>query len=119
MPGRFPLLTDNHVRQSIIQALSSRGWDVVRAVDSFGERNDDEELFAWAAQNGRVLTTCDEPIHKIARRWIDEGRSFRMVFWWLERYRQMTDADMVEAFGRIAAKPDAFAYPIEYIKPSL
>jgi hypothetical protein len=116
--GRFPLLTDNHVRQSIIQALRSRGWDVLRAVDRFGERNDDEEPLAWATTNDRALATCDEPIHRIARRWIDEGRSFRMVFWWLERYRQMTDSDMVVAFEEIAAKPNAFAYPIEYIKPT-
>jgi hypothetical protein len=40
-----------------------------------------------------------------------------MVYWWLERYRDMTDGDMVEAFEAIAAKPEAFAYPIEYIKP--
>jgi hypothetical protein len=32
-------------------------------VDLFGERNDDEELLAWAAANGRVLTTCDGSIH--------------------------------------------------------
>ena len=37
-----------------------------------------------------------------------------MVYWWLGRHREMTDGEMVEA---IAAKPDAFAYPIEYIKP--
>lgn len=117
MAGRFPLLTDNHVHQSIVHALRSRGWDVLRAVDLFGERNDDEQLLAWAAANGRALATCDEPIHKIARRWIDEGRSFRMVFWLLERYRQMTDGEMLEAFEEIAARPNAFAYPIEYVKP--
>lgn len=40
-----------------------------------------------------------------------------MVFWLLERYRQMTDDEMLEAFEEIAAKPNAFAYPIEYVKP--
>jgi hypothetical protein len=39
--GRFAVLADNQVRQSIIEALRSAGWDVVRAVDLFGERNDD------------------------------------------------------------------------------
>ncbi len=117
MAGRFPILTDNHVRHSIIQALRREGFKVVRAVDLLGERNDDEELLAWAAANGYVLATCDEPIHKIARRWIDEGRPFRMAFWPLERYRRMADADMVAAFEELAAKPNAFSYPIEYIKP--
>jgi hypothetical protein len=50
-------------------------------VDLFAETNHDEELLAWAAANGRVLATCDGPIHRIARRWIDEGRPFRMVHW--------------------------------------
>jgi hypothetical protein len=115
--GRFPVLSDNHVRESIVQALRSVGWDVLRAVDVFGERNVDEELLAWTAANGRALATCDELIHQIASRWIDERRSFRMVFWKLERYREMTDGDMREAFEAIAAKANAFAYPIEYIKP--
>lgn len=42
----FPLLTDNHVRQPIIKALRARGWDVVRAVDILGEKNNDEDLLA-------------------------------------------------------------------------
>lgn len=113
----FPLLTDNHVRQSIIQALRKAGWDVVRAVDVFGEKNVDAELLAWAAANGRALATCDKKIHVIARAWLDEDRPFRMVYWWLEQYRRMTDGDMVEAFEGIATKRNAFAYPIEYIKP--
>lgn len=46
----FPLFTDNHVRQQMIKALRTRGWDVVRAVDVFGERNDDADLLAWAAK---------------------------------------------------------------------
>jgi hypothetical protein len=40
-----------------------------------------------------------------------------MVFWPLERHREMTDGDMVEAFQAIAGKPNAFAFPIEHIKP--
>ena len=90
----FALLTDNHVRDSIIQALRRAGWDVMRAVDLFGEKNDDEELLAWAATNGRVLATCDKGLQRIARRWLDQGRPFRTVFWPLERHREMTDGDM-------------------------
>jgi predicted nuclease of predicted toxin-antitoxin system len=114
---RFPLLTDNHVRQPIVEGLKKAGWDVVRAVDRFGQENDDDELLAWAAANGRVFVTCDKVVHRTAHRWLAEGRPFRMIYWWLERYREMTDGDMVAAFEELAAKPDAFAYPIEYIKP--
>ena len=117
MPERFRLLVDNHVRQSIVDALCRAGWDVVRSVDLFGEKNVDEELLAWAAANRRVFATCDKRIHQIAHRWLIEGRPFRMVYWWLGRYREMTDGDMVAAFEAIAAKPNAFAYPVEYIKP--
>jgi hypothetical protein len=113
----FPLLTDNNVRQQIVEALRSRGWDALRAVDVFGEANDDRDLLAWSAENGRVLATCDDRIHTLAHQWLFEGRSFRMIFWPLERRRTMTDGDMLRAFEEIAAKPNAFAYPIEYIKP--
>ncbi len=40
-----------------------------------------------------------------------------MVFWPLERHREMTDGDMVEAFQAMVGNPDAFAFPIEHIKP--
>ena len=49
MPGRFALFTDENVDGPVIRALSARGWDVVRAMDTFGERTDDEALFAYAA----------------------------------------------------------------------
>lgn len=113
----FPLFTDNNVRQQIVEALPSRRWDVLRAVDLFGERNDDRDLLAWAAENGRALATSDDRVHVIAHQWLAENRPFRMVYWWQERLRTMTDGDMLRAFEEIAAKPDAFAYPIEYIKP--
>jgi hypothetical protein len=37
--------------------------------------------------------------------------------WPLERHREMTDGDMVEAFQAIAGRPNAFAFPIEHVKP--
>lgn len=76
MAGRFPLLTDNHVRQPIIGALRKAGWDVARVLDVFGERNDDDELLAWASKEGRVFVTSDKGIHAIARKWLDEGDPF-------------------------------------------
>jgi hypothetical protein len=113
----FPLFTDNHVRQQVIKALRARGWDLVRAVDVFGERNDDADLLAWAAHEGRVFLTSDDAIHVIAHDWLRGGRSFRMVYQWAEHRRWMSDGDLVRALERLAARPDAFAYPIEYIKP--
>jgi RimJ/RimL family protein N-acetyltransferase len=113
----FPALTDNHVRGPIVSALLARGWDVKRSVDVFGERNDDEELLVWAAKEGRALVTCDKGLHRVAHRWLSDARAFRMVYWWAEHQRVMSDGDIIRALEAIAARPDAFAYPIEYIKP--
>jgi hypothetical protein len=52
--GRFPLFTDNHVRQQIVEGLRGRGWDVVRSIDVFPEATDDEILFAYAAEHGAL-----------------------------------------------------------------
>jgi predicted nuclease of predicted toxin-antitoxin system len=117
VPGRFPLFTDNHVRQQIIEGLVREGWDVVRAIDVFPEATDDEILFPYAAEQGRVFVTCDKRIHAIAIDRLKAGQPFRMIFWRLERHRRMSDGDFVRAFEEIAKKPDAFAYAIEYVKP--
>ena len=117
MAGRFPLFSDNHVRQQIVDALRREGWDVVRAIDVFPEGTDDEILFPYAAEHDRAFVTCDKRIHALAMDGLKAGKLFRMVFWRFERHREMSDGSFVRAFAEIAAKPDAFAYPIEYIKP--
>jgi len=40
-----------------------------------------------------------------------------MVYWWAEHRREMSDGDIARAIEELASKPNAFAYPIEYIKP--
>ena len=117
MPG-VPLLTDNHVRGPLIKALRERGWDVVRAVDMFGQENDDAELFAHAAKEGRVFLTCDEGIQAIAHDWLSQGRTdFRMIYCTMQHQQEMTIGDLLEAVEGILANANAFAYPIEYLKP--
>lgn len=113
----LPLFTDNHTRQQIVKALRDRGWDAVRAIDVFPEKTPDDVLFAYAAEQGRAFATCDEDIHALAMEWIKAGRPFRMVFWKHKHHERMSDGDFVRAFEEIAAKPNAFAYPIEYITP--
>jgi hypothetical protein len=113
----LPLLTDNHVRQPIVEALLALGWDVVRAVDVLGEGNEDEDLLVWAADHGRVLVTCDQGIHRNATRWLRQGRSFRMVYWWAVHQREMSDGDIALAIAELTSRPNAFGYPIEYVKP--
>jgi PIN like domain len=113
----FPVFSDNHVRQPIVDGLLRRGWKVVRSVDTFGEGEDDEPLFAHAAKEGLVFVTSDEKIHAIAMRWLAADRPFRMVFWKHAHHTRMSDGDFILAFEEISRKPNAFAYPIEYITP--
>ena len=119
MAGRFPLLTDIHVHGALVQALQRAGWDVLRAVDILPANTADEVLFAYAAEHDRVLVTNDRPLESIANRWMREARPFRGLVCWPQRhYRTMTDGELALAFEEIAARPDAFAYPIEYVRPT-
>ena len=114
-----PFLTDNHIRGPLVTALRHGGHDVVRAVDQFGQENDDAELFSYAAKEGRVFLTCDEGIQAIAHDWLSQGRTdFRMIYCTMEHQQEMTIGELIEAIEDILRKPDAFACPIEYLKPS-
>jgi hypothetical protein len=53
----------------------------------------------------------------IAMQWLQAGRAFRMVFWKHAHHARTSDGDLLRALEEIAATPNAFAYPIEYIKP--
>ena len=118
MPGRFPLLTDEHIRQPLIKALISDGWDVLRAVDAFPEGTDDEILFEYAAKKGRVFVSCDEPAQKIPRRWLREGRPFRgMICWPLRHHRRMSERDFLRAFEDLANEEEPFAWGVRHITP--
>lgn len=57
MPRRFPLLTDEHISKALIKALRERGWDVIRAIDVFGQKTDDQVLFEYAIEHERVFVT--------------------------------------------------------------
>ena len=100
-----------------MEALRRAGWEVLRAVDVLPSNADDEVLFACAAEHDRVLVTNDRPLEGIAIRWMREGRGFRRLVCWPQKHtRAMADCELAHAFEEIAAKPNAFAYPIEYIK---
>jgi len=56
----FPVLTDNHVQQAVVEGLLTEEWDVIRAIDVFPGGTDDEVLFGHAVKQGRVFVTNDE-----------------------------------------------------------
>ena len=66
MAGRFPLYADEDIQGPVVKALSSAGWDVVRAIDQFPEGTSDPIHFAKAAELGRALVTNDRRIITIA-----------------------------------------------------
>ena len=116
MPGRFALLTDEHIGGSLIKGLRKRGWDIVRAVDVFGERTDDDVLFAYAAENGRVFVTDDRPCEAVAIRWLREGRSFRGMIR-CPQQGEMSVGELLEAFEELSKGEPFSGYPIVYLKP--
>lgn len=116
MAGRFPLFADENVEGPLIEALRRKGWDVVRAIDVFGERTDDAVLFEWAASQGRVFMTTDDGVEAVAERWLREWRPFRMVRWKQRRQMIASTGAFVRAFEALSRKENAFAYPIEYLK---
>jgi hypothetical protein len=43
--GRFSLFTDENIDGRIIQALRQAGWDVEHAVEAFGQKTKDPNIF--------------------------------------------------------------------------
>jgi len=114
---RFPVYTDADVHGPIVDGLIDRGWNVVRAVDAKPEGTHDIDHFELAASLGRVMIANDKHVKAIAERWIREGRSFPGLVWWPRTaYAVMSNTDILEAIEGLATRPDAFAYPIEFIK---
>lgn len=91
---------------------------MIRVVDAFEPKTDDEVLLEKAAELGRVFVTNDEGIHEVAVRWIREGRIFPgMVFWKKKHHERMTRGEFVDSFEELAQRESPFEYPIQYIKP--
>jgi hypothetical protein len=115
--GRFPVLTDACVNDHFVQALKDRGWNVVRAIDLYPEKTEDEVLFERAAADDRIFVTNDRPAEAIAIRWLKEGRRFRgMVAWPIETYEHRTIGELAQDFETLAEEADAFAYPVRHLK---
>ena len=55
MAGRQALFTDACVNGHLVEALVTRGWDVMRAIDVYPERTPDPVVFERAASEGRVF----------------------------------------------------------------
>ncbi len=115
MAGHFPLYTDADVHQPLIDALRERGWDVVRAIDVYPEGTKDEMHFERAAKESRVVVTNDRGVEAIANRWLEEGRAFRGLILWPQRfYKRMSIGQLV---AQVEALSEPFPHPVIHLKP--
>lgn len=114
----FPLFTDNHVRQQLIDGLILRGWDVRRAIDAFPERTPDSVLFDYAAKQKRVFVTNDNRVPATAERWLAESKEFTgLIVWELELHRSKSEGWFIHKFEALAKEEDPFLYPIRHFNP--
>lgn len=118
MAGRFPIFTDNHVQQALVDGLRRSGWDVVRAIEVLPEGTKDPLLFEHAAKAGRVFVSNDDDLWAIVGEWLRTGRAFAgLIYWHPHDYAAMTTGELLRAFEALAGKPDPFAYPVVTIRP--
>lgn len=116
MAGRFPLYTDADIYGPLVDGLIRRGWDVVRAVRSRPEGEDDIVHFKLAAEQNRVLVAYDRHQRQFALDWIKAGTAFRGYITWKQKlHERMSVREFLEAFEALAAEDDPFAYKIRYI----
>lgn len=121
MAGRFPLLADEHVPRSLVQALLQRGWVIVRVVDlktELGQGSDDEQVFTHAIQRGFVLLSSDERALWRPKKYREHGQPFPGMLCWPQRHRaRMTIGEAVEVLERMAMEDDPFGYGYRFIQP--
>jgi hypothetical protein len=114
----FPLFTDNHVRQQLIDGLALRGWDVQRAIDVFPEGTLDPVLFSYAAEQKRVFVTNDNRVPATGERWLMEGKPFTgLIVWELEHHRRRSEGWFIRKFEELAEEDNPFLYPIRHFNP--
>jgi predicted nuclease of predicted toxin-antitoxin system len=116
VPGRFPLFTDENVDGPIIRGLRQRGWDVQHAREEFGQKTKDTPLLEYATSLNRVMVSTDKHHLQLAEQWVEEGRSFRLIWWEQMRSQRILLPIVLDAFDEIAADETPFSYPIRFLK---
>jgi hypothetical protein len=118
--GRFTLLTDEHLPWALVEALRKAGWVVCRVEDEpgLGKGKVDDEVFAYAAERGWVWLSRDEAAVVHPATWQREGRPFKGMLVWSQRYhRVMSIGDVVRQLEALAQEEDPFAAGVRFIKP--
>jgi hypothetical protein len=118
--GRFVILTDEHVPYALVEALKKAGWLVHRVEDEreLGKSTDDQTVFAYAAERGWVWLSRDEAAVVHPATWQREGRLFKGMLVWSQRYhRLMSIGDVVRQIEALAQEAHPFAAGVRFIKP--
>lgn len=118
--GRFVILTDEHVPYALVEALRKAGWLVHRVEDEpgLGKGKLDAKVFAYGAERDWVWLSRDEAavVHPAA--WQREGRPFKGMLVWSQRYhRAMSIGDVVRQIEALTQEDDPFAAGVRFIKP--
>lgn len=114
---RFPILTDENIPGPLVEGLARAGWDVVRAIDVFGQGSIDDRLFEHASAQARVLVSTDRDCLVIAKRWLIDLRPFRLLYWHQGDHQHTAVGRFLEALDGLAENPNAFAACVEHLKP--
>ncbi len=118
-PG-FVILTDEHVPCALVEALRNAGWLVHRVEDEpgLGKGALDAKVFAYAAERGWVWLSRDEAAVVRPAAWQREGRPFKGMLVWSQRYhRVMSIGDVVRQIEALTKEDDPFAAGVRFIKP--
>ncbi len=118
--GRFVILTDEHVTSALVEALRKAGWLVHRVEEEpgLGKGAPDGKVFAYAAARSWVWLSRDEAavVHPAA--WQREGRPFKGMLVWSQRYHHvMSIGDVVRQIQALTEEDDPFAAGLRFIKP--
>jgi hypothetical protein len=114
---RFSLFTDANVDGRLIRGLRQRGWEIERTVDNFAQDEDDDVLFEHAAKENLVFVTNDEDLLASTVSWLEENRSFRMIYWEKKRHDQVSIGTFLDKFEKLAEEDDPFCYSVRFLNP--
>ncbi len=78
---------DHHVVFAIVQALRSRGMDVVTAAEAGQEEAEDGVLLSFALANQRVMLTNDTDFLVLAAEYNRRNETFAPIFFWPQQQR--------------------------------
>jgi len=95
---------DEHVVHAVVQALRTRGMDVVTVQDCGRRGVDDATLLVEALQQQRVLLTNDQDFLALAADCAGRGEVFAPIFFWPQQRRAV--GEIVRRIIREATRSD-------------